>query len=257
MKVFHYDKSFDGLLSAIFDAYTDRVFPEALLGPGDAPPLLVTREHTVITRADKAGRVFAGLEKRLSRPARTGLMLAWMSEQVGSDLLLFRYIRKVFDSSRPIECDYADGDVFGVRQLAERVAAEQHLMLGFARFQKTADGLYFAALSPKYNVLPLLLPHFADRFGDQRWILYDAARSYGILFDGKDFQDIVLNPDSLHEGRLRDALLAEDELLFQSLWQEYFKAMAIKERLNPALQRRCMPRRYWPYMTEKQGKRGG
>ena len=205
----------------------------------------------MVTETEKAERVFRGLEKRLSRQARTDLMLAWLSEQPGSDLILFRYLRKVFDSPRPVERDYADSDVFAVRRLAEKVHGEHHLMLGFARFQKTAEGLYFAALSPKYNVLPLLLPHFADRFGDQQWILYDAARKYGAFFDGKDFRDVVLNPDSLQDGRLRDGLLAEDETLFQDLWKSYFKAMTIKERLNPALQRRCMPRRYWRHMTEK------
>ena len=252
MNVFHYDRSFEGLLSAVFDAYTERLFPDALLTPEDVPPLLTERAHTVITGADKAGRVFRGLEKRLSPQARKALMLAWLSEQPGSDSLLFRYMRKVFDSSGPVEQDYADNDVFAVRQLAEKVSAEQHLLIGFARFQKTADGLYFSAVSPKYNVLPLMLPHFADRFSDQQWILYDAARGYGALFDGEGFQDVTLNQGSLRDGRLQEALLAEDEALFQELWKSYFKAMTIKERLNPALQRRCMPRRYWAYLTEKQ-----
>ena len=251
MIVFRYDKSFEGLLSAVFDAYADKIFPDALLGPEDVPPLLAEGVHTVVSGTEKAGRVFRGLEKKLTGQARADLMLAWLSEQPGSDLILFRYLRKVFDSPRPVERDYADGDVFAVRRLAEKVSGESHLMRGFARFQKTAEGLYFAALSPKYNVLPLLLPHFADRFGDQQWILYDAARKYGAFFDGKDFRDVVLNPDSLQDGRLRDGLLAEDETLFQDLWKSYFKAMTIKERLNPALQRRCMPRRYWRHMTEK------
>ena len=32
MLVFRYDKTFDGLLSALFDAYSLHVFPEALIG---------------------------------------------------------------------------------------------------------------------------------------------------------------------------------------------------------------------------------
>lgn len=154
MIVFHYDKSFDGLLSAVFDAYTGRLFPDALLGPEDVQLLLAGRAHSVITKEEKADRVFRGLKKRLSRQAGTDLLLAWLSEQPGSDLLLFRYMRKVFDSARPVERDYADSDVFAVRQLAEKVTAERCLLRGFARFQKTAEGLYFAVLSPKYNILP-------------------------------------------------------------------------------------------------------
>ena len=208
--------------------------------------------YTVITGEEKAGRVFRGLEKKLSRRGRADLLLAWMSERAGCDFLLFRYMRKIFDSPGFIEKDYADSDVFGVKQLVERVEWEQHKLIGFARFQKTAQGVYFAALSPKYNILPLMLGHFADRFGDQQWILYDSARQYGIYYDGSSFHDVALSPDSLKNGKLREELLAEDETLFQELWKSYFNAMAIKERLNPALQRRCMPRRYWRHLTEKQ-----
>ena len=38
---------------------------------------------------------------------------------------------------------------------------------------------------------------------------------------------------------------------FQDLWRTYFKAICIKERMNPRKQLSDMPRRYWRYMTEK------
>ena len=43
MLVFRYDKSFDGLLSALFDAYAMRAFPEQLIGPGEPEPLFTER----------------------------------------------------------------------------------------------------------------------------------------------------------------------------------------------------------------------
>ena len=43
MLVFRYDKSFDGLLSALFDAYAMRAFPEQLIGPGE--PEQIGRAH--------------------------------------------------------------------------------------------------------------------------------------------------------------------------------------------------------------------
>ena len=33
---------------------------------------------------------------------------------------------------------------------------------------------------------------------------------------------------------------------------EYFKTIAIKERINPKLHRQHLPVRFWKYMTEKQ-----
>jgi len=38
----------------------------------------------------------------------------------------------------------------------------------------------------------------------------------------------------------------------QDLWRTYFKAICIRERMNPRKQRGDMPVRYWRYMTEKQ-----
>lgn len=49
MLVFRYDKSFDGLLSALFDAYAMRAFPEQLIGPGEPEPLFTERVHEVAT----------------------------------------------------------------------------------------------------------------------------------------------------------------------------------------------------------------
>ena len=47
MLVFRYDKTFDGLLSALFDAYSLHVFPEALIGPGGARAALHASASTM------------------------------------------------------------------------------------------------------------------------------------------------------------------------------------------------------------------
>ena len=56
--VYIYDKTFDGLLTAVFDAYFRKTFPDALLSEGDALPLFCDELHTVVTDEEKAGRVW-------------------------------------------------------------------------------------------------------------------------------------------------------------------------------------------------------
>lgn len=51
-------------------------------------------------------------------------------------------------------------------------------------------------------------------------------------------------------GMLDESLMDGDEQLFQSLWKTYFKAICIKERLNPRKHKQDMPVRYWKYLTE-------
>lgn len=47
MNVYIYDKTFDGLLTAVFDAYFRKTFPDFLLSEGDALPLFYDELHTV------------------------------------------------------------------------------------------------------------------------------------------------------------------------------------------------------------------
>ncbi|MDR3073629.1 MAG: TIGR03915 family putative DNA repair protein [Deltaproteobacteria bacterium] len=250
MLAFVHDGGFEGLLSAVFDAYSLKRFPDLLLSGKDTPPLTVTAAHTVATSREKAERVFAGLKKRLSREGSHDILLAFLSEEPGIATLLFRHIQAVFDRPAFPEGDFADATTFKIDRIARQVSRERHQLLGFARFQKTAEGLYFAVLRPKYNVLALMLPHFEARFAAQRWILYDAGRGFGFLHDQSGIRELWLDRGTLHGAQLPESLLAPDEPFFQELWRGYFDATAIKERANPELQARCLPRRYWAYITE-------
>ena len=53
MNVYLDDKTFDGLLTAVFDAYFRKTFPDFLLSEGDALPLFYDELHTVVTDEDK------------------------------------------------------------------------------------------------------------------------------------------------------------------------------------------------------------
>lgn len=254
MIVFQYDKSFEGLLTAVFDAYALRTFPDRLVGEGESLPLFTEETVTVRTAADKADRVWRGLEKRLSRMALSQLPAVWLSERPEVPELLFRYIRRVIDAPRSIELDFGDTEVLQMAKIWKRVREEHWRVLQFLRFQQAADDTYFAAVSPIYNVLPLTLDHLTSRFADQRWLVYDVKRAYGYYYDRiKPVEVRFEDPTLFHlrSGLLPETLMARDERLFQSLWRAYFKQIAIRERLNPTLHRQCMPERFWKYMPEK------
>lgn len=93
----------------------------------------------------------------------------------------FRYIRKAIDSPRSIETNFGDPDVLRLAQIWKKVDGERVHLMQFVRFQKAADGTFFAAFEPQYNALPLTVHHFKDRFADQKWIIYDMKRRYGFI----------------------------------------------------------------------------
>ncbi len=251
MLVFRYDKTFEGLLSALFDAYALHTFPDRLIGAGDPEPLFTERIHEVATDAAHAARVWRGLGKRLRSRARSMLVYAWHGEQEGSDELLLRCLRRIFDQDGGVVSDLADSDMKALHRLALQVSHERERLKQFVRLQKAADGTYFAAVTPEHNALPLALGYFTDRFADQRWLIYDRRRNYGYYYDGHEAREVCIEDDrGMIADKLDDRFLAEEERRFQLLWKNYFRALAIPERLNEKQQRRMMPRRYWKHLTE-------
>jgi len=277
MTIYVFDGTMDGLLTAVFDAFFLKEQPEELLAEGDALPLFCDHTYHVTTDEEKARRVWAGLEKKLTREALRLISVSWLSEVRELNTPLFHYICKVFKMG-DISRNFADPDVLAVTNIARRVLHEQLRMKQFIRFQKAKDGTYLAVVSPDHNVLPIIIDHFQDRFNDQPWLIYDAKRHYGYYYqtlpqpilckqsvasaerperEGSNmpiritFEDEVAVPFDLRNGKMDAEVLSDNDQLFQDLWRTYFKAICIKERMNPRKQLKDMPRRYWKYMTEK------
>lgn len=254
MIVFVYDKTFEGLLTVVFDAYSRRSFPDLLLAEGEPLPLFYDEVVTVYTDDQKADRVWKGLQKKISAAALSLITISWLSELPEIDKLLFRYIRKALDVPASIELNFGDSDVLEVSKISKKVVNERLRVMQFLRFQKASDGTYFAAVEPVYNVISLVIPYLKDRFADQKWLLYDLKREYGYYYDLLEVVEVRFEDKQAHllSGLLNEELMDENEKLFQQLWKEYFKAITIKERLNPKLHRQHMPVRFWKYMPEKQ-----
>ena len=273
MTVYVFDHTLDGLLTAVFDSFFLHQQPEFLLAEGEQLPLFADEPHRVVTDSEKAERVWKGLEKYLSKDGLHMITLSWLSEERALNQPLFNFICKVFrqPAGSGIERNASDPDVLEVRNTCRRVLHEQLRMKQFIRFQKAKDGTYLAVVSPDHNVLPLIIDHFQDRFNDQPWLIYDAKRHYGYYYsltpgpspkgEGSDnrvirvtFEDETAVPFNLSNGKLDADVLSENDQIFQDLWRTYFKAICIKERMNPKKQLSDMPRRYWKYMTEKNEK---
>ena len=255
MTIFIYDHTFDGLLTCLFDAYARKTFPSLLLKEGEPLPLFYDEVVHITTTEEKHQRVWKGLQKKLSPLVLSQLTYAWLSELPEADMLMLRYIRKVFASPTRIETNFGDPDVLELSKLQRKVSSERYRLLQFIRFQKAADGTYFAPFEPLYNVLPLTVAHFRDRFADQPWLIYDLKRHYGYYYDKETVQEVTFDESEQSHfltGKLDESLLSQDEQFFQRLWQTYFKSICIKERLNPRKHKQDMPVRYWKYLTEKQ-----
>ena len=252
MLYFLYDNTFEGLLTSVFDAFFRKQFPEKIVSEGTQLPLF-SETFMVITDTEKAERVLTGLQKKLSKSATQMLFVCFLSEMEEVPTLIFNYIRKALLSEKSIELNFADDDVLKLSKIYKKVQWEAEHMRQFVRFQKTADGVFFAIFEPMYNVLPLASEYFEERFADQQWIVYDIKRGYGLYYDLEKTEIVRFeNLQVSHKtGQLSPDKLDEYELAFQQLWKDYFKSITIKERINPKLHRQHLPKRFWKYLTEK------
>lgn len=248
-----YDGSFEGFLTAIFESYDRKIEPDNICNSTKYQPRIFDETQEVVTSETKAKRVWKGLCKKLSTDGQKTVYYTFLSEFEGSEMLLYRYIQKTLASQHNIEENFGDKDILDTWQIAKKVANEIHRIIMFVRFQKTADDIFFAGFDPAFDVMPLSLNHFKDRFADQKWVLYDTRRDYGFYYDVKKITEIHFTQSTIDfkTGRLKEEAMAVDELTFQKLWKIYYTEMAIKERINLKLQRQHMPRRFWKYLVEK------
>lgn len=250
MQTVVYDGSFDGWLCAVFDVYEYRFTDVQLCVHGNIPANIFGRLHHANMDTAHSQRVWKGLRQRVSARALDGIYRAFLSERMDNTLL--RYVQYVFSSKQSIEYDYSNATVLDVSQMAKKVWREKHRMEAFVRFEKMGDGLYYAAVEPDYNVLPLIADHFQKRYADQRWMIFDARRKYGIYYDMETVEYVQVNfSDDTDSGKNISAIYDENEQMYQVLWKQYFQSVNIAARKNMKLHLQHMPRRYWRRLTEK------
>ena len=83
MRTFVYDRSFEGLLTAVFHAYARREFPDFLAVEGEPGPLFVEERFRVVTDEVLAARVWRGLEQRAGKGVCNMVLCVWLSEEEG------------------------------------------------------------------------------------------------------------------------------------------------------------------------------
>jgi probable DNA metabolism protein len=251
MTILFYDGTFEGLLTAIFEIY-QRKLVQVKLQKGELyNSALFENTLKVITNETSAGRVLKGLHQKLSSTAIQRLYIAHLAEIEDEEINLIGYIRYVFDTARNIEEDYGNKYVLRISEIVRMMRREKHRMEAFVRFQKLKDESYYAAIEPDFNVLPLLIKHFKSRYADQKWIIYDLKRNYGICYDLHDAQYIILDFSAVNKPNEVAGVFIEDEGIYQHLWKNYFNSVNIPARKNTKLHIRHIPRRYWKHLTEK------
>ena len=234
-----YDGSYAGFLCCIFESYTRREIPSAVLGPAEGQITLFGTE-AIATDPTHARRVANGLT-RLGPMVRERVMTGFLSTEEEKDLILLRFVRRCFDEGPRAVQMLGDPDVHAAFVLERNVNNEVCRFIEFIRFEEK-DGMLGSVIHPKNNVLPLLRGHFCSRLPDEDFLIFDAAHGTALLRQSGHVQYLAME----HYEPARDA----DELNWQALWKRFFHALTIEELRNAKAQMNHAPKRFWGGMVE-------
>lgn len=248
--ILSYDGTFSGFLTAIFTIFEHKLKHADIQKCETLQPSIYSVIKEVITDEDKAERVWNGLQKKVGSSFAHDIFASFLSEKQEVDNLLMRVIMYAFQSEVNIAKDYGHADVLRVAQIRKMVGREKHRMEAFVRFRLTKDEIYFSSIEPDFNVLPLIQKHFTSRYADQKWLIYDMKRKYGLFYDLHKSSIIELSETPELNGGKGDIFHC-DEKAYEELWKNYFKSTNIASRKNTKLHIRHVPKRYWRYLSEK------
>lgn len=117
----------------------------------------------------------------------------------------------------------------------------------FLQFQEINNGVLFSRIGPKCDILMFLASHFANRFPNENFMIYDEIRDKYLVHEKQSECVIVMgngvNPDE-------QSLRSENDYMYENLFKVFTSSIAIKERKNLKLQKQLMPLRIQKYKIE-------
>ncbi len=278
--VYCYDRSLEGLLSAIFAAYANHEDPTDVVCEQHLQPRLGQRVSFIETDLHHAERVRKGIEARCGWRTFDAVKKASLSERHDAGTAAYRFVRYALDEQKRRDCsrcrkrksckgvggkgpcsklrgralsDITHPAVEPMHRILRSIDQECEHMRQFIRFEHLRDAevdLWYARCNPKSSVIPLVVDHFVERFNVQPFIIYDEEHHLAGVYEGRSWYLVPTEETGSPELRLPDR--AADEAPMQQAWKRFYRTVAVESRYNPELRQHFMPKRFWRNLTELQ-----
>ena len=238
-----YDGSFEGLLSVVYESYYKRERP-VLIFSHDEPQETLYPVREIVTDLDQAQKVETSIVQKISRRALELVRHCYYSAEARREEMILDFLRVGYRAGPSVTNLLSHEKVVPVLQTAQLVRSEAIAYRNFARFSDY-NGALAAIIAPIHFVLPLLAPHFCDRFPSEDFLIYDETHNAAFLYQGGKGELLRIEGFALPAP-------SEREEAYRALWKRFYNAISIEARENHKLRMGHMPKRYWRHMTEFQ-----
>lgn len=244
MKIFIYDDTFEGLLTAIYDGFYSKEPLASIYSKSESnTPLLLGDIVEIITEKDKSKKVRDAIINTIDFFALRKIYMVYLSNEEDKAMVIFKYLKIGFKLGHDVHSFLNIYAIRVVDDINRRVSMECHRFEGFIRFNYINENFLYSSIEPDNDILELLGDHFKNRFPREYFIIHDISREKALIYNGLSYEIIVMDNDTYEKLKSHD-----DE--YSDLWKAYFKSTTIEERKNIKLQCRMMPKRYWKHILE-------
>lgn len=252
-RIYLCDNSIDGIFTAIYLAWSSRYghanlkIEEKSEGSKYSNIELFSEYIPVETDMTLASKVSTSIKTKISIEVYEMVCRVALSDYLGKADLIYRFLILGFSVGSSIMEHLNNETVNRFFKVNRYVGREAYHFIEFIRFSEQENGLLTAVIHPRSDVLTLITPHFADRFPQERFLIYDADRKLA-SFHIPDHPWILAQVPEIDQEGVDKISFEEDD--YRDLWKTFFNNIAIKERINPKLQRNNLPMRFRKDMTE-------
>lgn len=251
MIVYQCDDTLEGIFTAIYNAYEDRRDHEDTRISLTEELMLFAEYVPVKTVPEKAAKVIRSLRKQFGEDDFESICMALASASEDKAQAVYQTVAEgLRKKTMPghLFDNLAHHWTLQAFTMARGTGNENHHLCGFVRFHELENKVLFSRIGPQNNVLTFLMPHFADRFPMENFVICDTKRGLcGIHPAGREWF-LVQGEELVSE--IAATPYSGEEIKYQELFKHFFHKIAIKERKNIRLQTNMLPLRFQEYMTE-------
>ncbi len=251
------EDSVEGVFTAIYEIYEKHLnLDTTRVQTGEDENIRLFATYLpVATDLEKAHKVTTTIRKRLGEDAYKDICMALTTTDPDKAQAVFRTIVTGLRMTQGNKIAYvmdnlSDEHVRKVMTLSRNAGNELHHMIEFVRFEEMTQGFLLARFSARNRILPMMIPHFADRLPSENFIIYDERHDWAAVHPAR--KDWILIEGAGDKLQLSLGQQSAREMNYQDLYRHFVDKIAIADRKNYELQRNMLPIRFRKYMTEFQ-----